>query len=270
MITFKGLGHYGRLGNQLFQIASTIGIAIENNDVAAFTKWRCNYTKKDMSHFFKNPISENLPLNFDAVTYQEPFFNYKKVSYTGNLILQNSYFQSDKYFNHCESLIRHQFEPSERIFKKIIERYGEILSKETCSLHIRKGDYNNSSIHSVCDINYYNKAIGFTRNKKVEKFLIFSDDIKWCKENFPTDFIFVENTLSSTDINSIYRSNDSDVEEMFLMSLCKHNIIANSSFSWWGSWLNNNENKIIVAPSRWFGSDELNYKDIYTKQMIFI
>ena len=100
--------------------------------------------------------------------------------------------------------------------------------------------------------------------KEIDKDLVFSDDIKWCKENFIGDkFLFIEE--------------DRDYIELFLMSQCNHNIIANSSFSWWGAWLNKNENKIVVAPSKWFGENSeyikqegINDKDILPKSWIKI
>lgn len=269
-VTFSPLGHFGRLGNQLFEIAATIGIAIDNNDIAVFHEWYCHYTKKNMSQFFKNPISDTLSKEFSAVTHKESTFHYTPISYTGdNIILIHSYFQSEKYFKRHESLIRWYFEPSETMVKRLNAKYGEILSKEMCSIHVRIGDYADNAYHAGCDMDYYNTAIEYVKkNVKVENFVVFSDNIKWCKEHFPPDFIYIENELVETGIESIYRTNDSDVEELFLMSMCKHNIIANSSFSWWGSWLNKNSDKIVIAPKQWFGTADLNTDDVYTNNMI--
>ena len=91
-----------------------------------------------------------------------------------------------------------------------------------------------------------------------ENFIIFSDDIKWCKNNFIGDkFTFIEG--------------EKDYIDLWLMSLCNHNIIANSSFSWWGAWLNQNPNKKVIAPINWFGPEKkLNPKDIYCKNWIKI
>jgi hypothetical protein len=255
VITFKDIGHYGRLGNQLFQIASTIGIANTNNDVAVFPKWFCNYTKKEMSRFFKNNITETLPHNYPVPTYEEPAFSYNHVHYNNNVNL-HGYFQSEKYFKHCEHLIRHYFQPTDAVVAYLFEKYGDVIKdKITCSIHIRRGDYVKNNVHDVCDIAYYNRAISYIQsNAQVEKFLIFSDDIEWCKNTFTGNYVFVEGNL--------------DIEDLFLMSSCTHNIIANSSFSWWGSWLNTNQNKIIIAPDKWFGTPNLDYRDVYTQNMI--
>lgn len=254
MITFNEIGKYGRLGNQMFQIASTIGIAIKNNDVTEFQKWICSYTKKHMTPFFKFPIKESLIENFDGTTYQEPHFHYKDVSYKNDLNL-HGYFQSEKYFIHCEEIIRNQFEPSDSTLDLINSKYKDVMTLNTCSIHIRRGDYINNTFHEVCDVNYYNNSIECIKSKmQIDKFLVFSDDINWCKANLPENYVFVEGNL--------------DVIDLFVMSLCKHHIIANSSFSWWASWLNKDSRKIIIAPNRWFASKELDDKDIYTKNMI--
>ena len=104
---------------------------------------------------------------------------------------------------------------------------------------MRRGDYlNYPHIHPVCDVSYYQK--GLENIKDIQNILVFSDDISWCKNNlnFPYPTHYIEET---------------DVTELWLMSLCKHNIIANSTFSWWGAWLNNNKDKVVVGPTKWFG-----------------
>jgi hypothetical protein len=260
MLSFSQLGSYGRLGNQLFQIASSIGIATENNDVAAFPRWFCNYTQKDMSCFFKNPI-RLAPADFKATTYQEPSFEYSRVTYTGNLNL-HGYYQSELYFKHCEETIRELFQPSDEVIAKLSKKY--VFTGQTCSVHVRRGDYVNNKVHDVCDLDYYNRAIKYVKEKaNIQQFVIFSDDIAWCRNNFKGNFTFVEG--------------NHDIEDLFLMSTCDHNIIANSSFSWWGSWLNKNPDKLIISPTNWFGRNEKDAamtllipvaKDIYTKNMI--
>ena len=135
----------------------------------------------------------------------------------------------------------------------------EILKNEnTCSIHVRRGDYLNSpNHHPTQNMNYYMRAI--KEMPKDSVFLIFSDDIKWCKENFPNlpeKFIFVEG--------------NKDYEDLHLMTHCKNNIIANSTFSWWGAWLNSNSDKIVVAPKKWFGPALKNNdtKDLYCEGWI--
>jgi hypothetical protein len=256
-ITCTKLGSHGRIGNQMFQIAAIIGLAKSRNIKAKFPKWYCNYEHIYFSDYFKNKIDETLDISLIKHRYKEPKFEYGLIpKYTEPVDLLG-YFQSEKYFQNCISEIRNYFEPKDSLINKINDKYKNELSGLTCSIHIRRGDYVGSRVHDVCNINYYNKCITHMKNLKVDKFLILSDDIQWCKENFiGNEFIFIEG--------------NSTIEDLFIMSLCTHNIIANSSFSWWGSWLNKNPNKIVCAPSKWFAdsSSIKQYESIYRKDMI--
>jgi hypothetical protein len=242
MITHKRLGNNGRLGNQLFQIAATIGTAIRNRDVAVFPPW-------SYADWFKHPITIQ---NIDAPTYQEPYFAFRDIGYTGDLNLEG-YFQSEKYFVFCKDLIRWYFEPKNT--ERIKAKYGNVLSSKICSIHVRRGDYITADDYFFhCDLSYYQQGINHI---PADYFLVFSDDIPWCKNAFhifKQNFIFVED--------------NADIEDLFLMSMCNHHIMANSSFSWWGSWLNRSEDKIIVAPKKWFGPKySHDTKDLYTSNM---
>lgn len=167
------------------------------------------------------------------------------------------YFQSEKYIKEIRDTLLQEFSIKEGIssFTKEIEK--EILSiQNSCSLHIRRGDYllqQNINIHGFTGLEYYKKAIEMiTQNHKDMQFFIFSDDIEWSKEN-----LNIENV---TYIDS--KEKRIPHEDIYLMSLCKHNIIANSSFSWWGAWLNQNKDKIVIAPKRWFADEKLEKQSI--------
>ena len=165
------------------------------------------------------------------------------------------YFQSELYFEHCSDQVRHYFKPTKHIHDKLVLKYGNM--SDTCSIHVRRGDYVNHPLHEVANIDYYNRAMTeMERSSKVKKYFVFSDDFAWCKKNFIGDkFLFITNNV--------------DTEDLFLMSMCNNHIITNSSFSWWGSWLNQNVNKIVIAPTKWFnGSGSNIMHDIYTKKMI--
>ena len=125
--------------------------------------------------------------------------------------------------------------------KGVLERYDELLTDgTTCAIHVRRGDYLKfPHMHNSRTMDYYNKAMKIV---KADTYLIFSDDIKWCKEQFVGD--------------EYHFMDDRDYIEMFLMSKCDHNIMCSSSFSWWGSYLNKNPNKIVVAPKKWFVNNE--------------
>ncbi|MBU1667539.1 alpha-1,2-fucosyltransferase, partial [bacterium] len=164
----------------------------------------------------------------------------------------DGYFQCEKYFKDIREILLKQFCTNKGIsnYTKKIEKkiFG---SKHSCSLHIRRGDFVdniNINIHGSCDLEYYQNAIEVI-NLKYENthFFIFSDDIDWCKQNLKIK-------------NAVYIDSEEKRiphEDIYLMSLCNHNIIANSSFSWWGAWLSQNKEKMVIAPKRWFVDDNL-------------
>jgi len=168
------------------------------------------------------------------------------------------YWQTEKYFLPIQDTIRKDFTfkmPLEGLNKTLAE---SISSCNSVSMHIRRGDYvhnsETSKFHGVCSPEYYYEALEFIKKKSANiQLYIFSDDMEWVKVNMKFD---VPVTYVGNNID-----NQSYVD-MQLMSLCKHNIIANSSFSWWGAWLNNNPEKIVIAPSKWFNDSSINATDI--------
>ena len=175
------------------------------------------------------------------------------------------YFQSEKYFIDNEDIIRGDFnfklQPSEENIK-IIEL---IEASNSISLHIRRGDYisnPNNAFYNTCDLEYYKKAISLMCEKTENPiFFVFSDDMAWTKANLDTNHL-----TYYVDVND----NQHNYEDMRLMSQCKHNIIANSSFSWWWAWLNQNPDKIVIAPDRWFVSSKIDYSDVVPDSWIKI
>ena len=119
--------------------------------------------------------------------------------------------------------------------------------ENTVSLHVRRTDYVNlQNYHPIAAIQYYKDALDLIEHDKV---VVFSDDINWCKKNFKFN-------------NMVFIEGNSNIEDLYLMSMCNNNVIANSSFSWWAAWLNKNEYKKIVAPKVWFGPAAPSDKDI--------
>jgi hypothetical protein len=233
----------GRLGNKLFQIATAIALAEENN-----TKISVNEASL-LEYFNIDADMQTAPNHF--ITYSEPGFEYNKIPYTSNMIL-DGYFQSEKYFKDYKKQILEQLSLKQNLCKALIEKYKKLTNGfQTISIHIRRGDYLTLANHYTnLNINYYKAAIAKFKLQDT-KILIFSDDIKWCKKYLVGNkFIFIEG--------------NSNIEDLFLMSLCNNNIIANSSFSWWGSYLNKNLNKRVIAPSKWFGEG---YKDLKTEDL---
>ncbi len=237
MISFKQLGSMGRLGNQLFQIATTIALAERNNDKYIFPNW-------EYSKYFNlyDCFSDNINT---SSTYLEPRFEYSPIPYKPNLNIQG-FFQSDKYFIDHQDLIQQLLTP----------RIGFGINYDCTSIHIRRGDYLQLNQEYVqLNIDYYKRGMEITDTKN---YIIFSDDIAWCKDNFKGK-------------NIIFSEGKSPVEDLALMLSCEKNIIANSSFSWWGAYLNKNPSKIVIAPQRWFGPKlSHNIKDLLPEAWIKI
>ena len=177
-------------------------------------------------------------LDKDARAYYKKYYLFNHCYFMG-------WFQNERYFKDIRKEILRDFRPKKKI--RMSKELRELLQqRNTIALHIRRGDYRKLGID--LNISYYKKAIQYI-NKRVENpvYIIFSDDMKWAKEKLAlnTEAYFI------SDFGQF-----KDYEELLLMSYCKHNIIANSTFSWWGAWLNENRNKIVIAPKKWTGSEE--------------
>lgn len=175
------------------------------------------------------------------------------------------YFQTERYFKPYESIIRKDFEFKNELTDGALEMSKIISDKQSVAIHIRRGDYvtnpKANKTHGVMGKEYYDKAIELISNKiESPHFFIFSDDNDWCRENFAiTDNM----TIIEDDIKG-----HKFQYSLNLMSQCKHAIIANSSFSWWGAWLSDNPGKIVIGPKNWFRNPELNTQDIMPESWI--
>jgi hypothetical protein len=249
----------GGLGNMMFQIATAHSISIRDNkkmicDTKDMLIPHKSYTFYLENIFKKISFSDTL-MNQSLVG--EGGFHYSPIPKIDGNVKLVGYFQSEKYFMNYKTEILKLFEINDTTKNYLLEKYGVIINQDTCSIHIRRGDYLGlPTHHPTQSIDYYKNAIQIVGEKK--HFLVFSDDIEWCKENF--------NFLN----NKTFISDNKDYEDLYLMSLCKNNIIANSTFSWWGAWLNKNENKKVIIPSKWFGvyNSHLNTNDLYCDKWI--
>lgn len=263
----------GGLGNQMFLYAYAKALQQRGYevkiDVSAFETYGLHEygldkynihldasTKEENNKFYKNNIVSKIlrrvGLDFSKKIQEKSLlFDNKFLSININSYIKG-YFQSEKYFNDIREIILNEFTINSDISDYTKELENQIInSKNSCSLHIRRGDFINSTninIHGSCDLAYYKKAIQYLEEKVQDvHYFIFSDDIAWVKEN-----LVIEN---ATYIEN--KEKRIPHEDMYLMHLSQHNIIANSSFSWWGAWLNQNEEKIVIAPKRWFADNEL-------------
>lgn len=225
-----------RLANNLFQFSAAI--SLDSNVVICIPdKSELNKISKYKDIFFKGyKIINSVP---DGIkTYDEPYFNFKKIEYIKNTdIVLKGYFQSFKYINRKKIL--RQFSVDKNSLEFINNKFPFIIENNYTSIHVRRGDYMKMMYnHPFCGLTYYKNAVQYIGEN--EKFIVVSDDIKWCKEHLKfKNIIFVENS--------------SPVIDLFIQSLCQNNIISNSSFSWWGAFLNNNPKKKVIAPANWFG-----------------
>jgi hypothetical protein len=243
-------------GLELFNIEKRYA---SNRDIPLYEKFSSNNKYIDYWRLYVKWLLKRL----NPVHHLEKQFNFDKKFLTISGYIEG-YFQSEEYFLDYEDEIRKEFTfrhpPSPENQKTI----NTIQITNSIGIHIRRGDYlkgNNINYHGVCSLEYYQQAIAYMRSKiNNPQFFFFSDDIQWVKENLKT--------WNNNDIYIDWNIWDQSREDMRLMSLCKHNIIANSSFSRRGAWLNNNKEKIVVAPSKWFANKELDSSNIIPSNRI--
>ena len=171
------------------------------------------------------------------------------------------YWQNEKYFADIENILRHDLTFKHKLNAKNKKIAFQINNSNSVSIHIRRGDLLNIDNIVILDLEYYISCIEYIAAEINDpNFFVFSDDINWAKNNLKSKF------------NIIYLENNSPSEDLHLMSLCKHNIIANSSFSWWGAWLNKNSDKIVLVSKSipWVFYDNFNPDDLYPKNWIKI
>ncbi len=234
----------GRLGNQMFITATAHSLALDNKDQVVHphsiggTSPTPDETEIHRKTIFRNLKYTN-DLSFLKFVYSEnPNMKFEKIDYRENLFIKG-YFQSENYFKHNRKHIIELFSPQKEIEEFINKKYSSFINNNECvSVHIRRGDYLRlSDFHNILGQKYYEKAM---KEYDGAKFVFFSDDIGWCQNTFGNK-------------NSIFIEKQPDVIDLFLMSKITHNIIANSSFSWWGAWLNQSESQTVICPSEWFG-----------------
>ena len=282
MITFQGIGYMGRLGNQMFQFASTLGVSKRLGLEARFPIENCYNAQ--MSGPYDPQLGHNMGVKCDLMdcfdisteyfvpsseipvgyVYHERDFGYNSETESmPDFCSLHGYFQTEKYFMRYGDLILSQFDfkqPYKDAASEYIESIRNLIgSAKIASIHVRRGDYVMSpDHHPVCSMEYYQNSISRIKQLGDTKFIVFSDDTEWCRSIFSGDSYII------SDLNNPYI-------EMCAMSMCDDNIIANSSFSWWAAWLNTNKDKTIIAPSRWFGPLlNKNTSDIYCKNWIKI
>jgi hypothetical protein len=243
----------GGIGNQMFQIASTISHAKKMGSEYFFDFDKCqtpNQGKKS-THYSNSvfrKIKNDSLLKYNSLSsYQEPSYNFSELPHIDNVVL-NGYFQSEKYFKNHEKFIKDIF-----YFNDVDKEVNDFLNsikqgKTITSIHVRRGDYLKFiDVHPICSLDYYQKSMELIGESN---FIVISDDIDWCKENIKGDNVFYSEYMD-------------DIYDLSVIKNCDYNINANSSFSWWGAWLNENPNKKVIIPKIWFGTNKkLDIKDL--------
>ncbi len=283
----------GGLGNQMFQYAIARCLSIVNKvefkmDITGFELLNPLYTQRKYELHHLN-IVENIATPKEIKRFKQKIFIskiFKKIIPSSKIyyyytekkgfkfdpevfklknIYLEGYWQTEKYFKNIEDVIRKEFSVKIPIDKKNEELLEKIKSCNSVAVHVRRGDYVTNPIHAefhgTCGLEYYKKCVNIIEEKvKNPYFFIFSDDNEWTKKNlkfnFPMDYV-------TWNIGK-------DYEDLRLMSNCKHFIISNSSFGWWGAWLSNNSNKIVLAPKKWFKDEKRDTFDLIPDKWIRI
>lgn len=283
----------GGLGNQMFQYAT--GRSVANRlgtdlllDVSAFEHY--DLRRFELGTF---AIEARVATSSDLVRarvvtaepswrsrlgkivgFTEPSTLFKETAFTYDQnILQVSapvhldgYWQSERYFLDVASKLRKEFtltQPLDEANRQMLKQIRDPLS-QAVSLHIRRGDYvsnaHTAQFHGVCPLDYYRSAVDhMSARSSKPHFFVFSDDPEWVRGNLSLD-----HPMTVVEVNSA----DRGVFDMMLMMSCSHHVIANSSFSWWGAWLNPHEDKIVVAPKTWFSGASLDTRDLIPSSWI--
>jgi hypothetical protein len=280
MIGFNHLGHLGRLGNQMFEFAALRGIAAKHNyDITIPSPENKGIENYSLHECFN---LDHIPVGYiESENYvQEGHFHFDDALFEScpdNISLYG-FFQSERYFKHISDIIKQDFTFLDEHLGPCKEFIEQFDGQEPIMLHVRRGDpnlvdprgfkwayVNCSDQHPVQSLDYYEKALQeFGDNQPV---VVFSDSVDWVKEQefFSGDRFFISEPQYKYDDGSFLPYTD-----LCLMSLCSHAIIANSSMSWWGAWLQSNPNKKVIAPKMWFGPAyaDKDTKDLYCSDWI--
>jgi len=281
----------GGLGNQLFQYAAGRYLSfIRQTELKLDLSWYAQTTENRpyaLNHFrieaataTETEIAQlrhtglrrlwtrwqerSLPY-YRKTMYYEPSFAYdENFSQAKDNVYLLGYRQSEKYFLPVADLIRRELQLKEKPQGLNATLAKEIIHQNSVSLHVRRGDYLSNPVfarnHPLCSLHYYQRCISLLAQTVSDPhFFIFSDDPEWAQEHLQLEFPHTFVT---------HNGDAKNYEDLHLMSLCKHHILANSSFSWWGAWLRPSDTKLVYAPSRWFSTPERDTRDLLPSSWI--
>lgn len=257
----------GGLGNQLFQYAFGRSLSKKYNTVLKLdlSKYKWTPSRKYGLKYFN--IVENIATAEDIkyasgeYKYNEKVFSYNPKLYNYSIGYFNGYFQSEKYFGGIRDFIKKEFKLKNKIKCISDDILRDISKQNSISLNVRRGDYmsgSTGSTHGFCGLDYYNRAIQYIESRvKKPVFYVVSDDINWVKSNIKTKnpLVYIAKKYEVYGDGNVI--NDTDYEDLIAISYCKHHIIGNSTFAWWGAWLGKYKDKIVVCPTKWFNNNRL-------------
>ncbi len=269
---------FGGLGNQMFQYAAGKALAAQHGvelrlDMRDFDRYDLHgssLTKlqvkaptaqaEELSHHpaWKRHLLSRLPAGLSRTYFKERTFGYHPAwQQLGPNTYLDGYFQSERFFLAVAKELRQEFVPATRSVRIENGCADRLRKQESVALHVRRGDYVTNprtlAVHGVCGVDYYRRAIQMIRERVASpRFHLFSNDMLWARANLglPDDTVCV-------DWNA-----DAPEWDLHLMSRCRHHVIANSSFSWWGAWLANHENQVVICPDPWFNDPNLSADDL--------
>jgi len=286
----------GGLGNQLFQYAAAKSLSLHHNvplllEISSFHREELpdlevprnfelfhfnGITEEIISsqeidsliHVSKSIAHPNSPIPaYKKSVYTEPFYHHDKNFFKSkkNVFLKGGW-QSEKYFKPHENEIRNNLHLKSALVERVIEKANALKIENSVAVHVRRGDYLRKKIihewHGVMEKDYYAKAFDTLDSKtKNLKVYYFTDDTDWVSKNL---LPLQRGEIVSGNIAQTH------YEDLYLMSHCRNNIIANSSFSWWGAWLNSYHDKIVIAPKKWFDKGFKDTQDVIPSEWIRI
>jgi hypothetical protein len=211
-----------RLGNQLFRLATSLSYSIKHNKIFSLKDWRY---KQYFNLSFDNSYDGSFENN-----YHEKRFEYDEIPYFEGNVSLSGYYQSEKYFLENDREIKKAF-------------HFTIIPKKSCAIHVRRGDYLNwPDIFNICSMVYYEECMNKVKEFwGIDDFVIYSDDLAWCIQNF---------NMFSRRFKISYSTNTNDIMDFIDMQNHYANIISNSTFSWWSAWLS--EHDRVIGPKQWF------------------
>ena len=285
MLAFNQIGNLGRLGNQMFEYAAIRGIASKHEYDWCIPPFHIKGIENYSLHYcfkLESVKEDNLNIIQNPQYIAERFFHFDQQLFDNcpDNVSLHGFFQSEKYFKHIEDIIRKDYTFHNEHLEPCMEFMSQFDGQEPIMLHVRRGDpnlvdprgfkwayVNCSDQHPIQSLDYYENALNlFDENQPV---IVFSDSPEWVKEQelFSGDRFFISEPQEKYSDGSYTPYSD-----LCLMSLCSHAIIANSSMSWWGAWLINNQSKKVIAPKLWFGPAyaDKDTKDLYCSDWMIL